>query len=83
MGILLQDYQTVQHTLWPTCYCRHKKHYQASVEGTPVITVSYTHTLQDIVLCSHTSGSHLTAAHQKEEQLLLKSCASLVLSINQ
>ena len=29
------------------------------------------------------SGSHLTAAHQKEEQLLLKSWASLVLSINQ
>ena len=29
------------------------------------------------------TGSHLTAAHQKEEQLLLKSCTSLVLSINQ
>ena len=26
------------------------------------------------------TGSHLTAAHQKEEQLLLKSCASLVIS---
>jgi len=29
------------------------------------------------------AGSHWTAAHQKEEQLLLKSWASLVLSINQ
>ena len=29
------------------------------------------------------TGSHLIAAHQKKEQLLLKSCASLVLSINQ
>ena len=29
------------------------------------------------------TGSHMAAAHQKEEQLLLNSQASLVLSINQ